>query len=133
MTKEAIAKAPSQRVRRTPVGRRNVLTVDGKDPNYVYRVVNDRGNRINQFKAAGYEICAADEVEVGDSRVGIATPTSSLAEVEVGGGQKSYVMRIRKDWYDEDQTAKQAQVKQMEAATREKALDGNYGKIDITR
>ena len=33
--KEAIAKAPSGRPQRTPIGTRNVLTVEGKDPNYV--------------------------------------------------------------------------------------------------
>ena len=37
--KEAIAKAPERRVRRTLIGQRNVLTVTGKEPGYHYRIV----------------------------------------------------------------------------------------------
>jgi hypothetical protein len=32
MTKEAIAKAPQRRAKRTTLGTRNVLKVEGKDP-----------------------------------------------------------------------------------------------------
>ena len=41
------------RVTRTPISGRNVLTVQGKEPGYVYRIVNDSGDRIAQFQAAG--------------------------------------------------------------------------------
>lgn len=127
------AKSPSGRVRRTPVGTRNVLTVSGKDPNYVYRIVNDTGDRVEQFKAAGYETVSATEVQIGDRRVNAATPEGSIAQCSVGGGMKGVVMRIPKEWYDEDQAAKQNDVAKSEETTRSDALKGTYGKFDIER
>lgn len=131
--KEAIAKAPRGRTRRTPIGTRNVLTVAGKDPNYVYRIVNDSGDRINEFLEAGYELVDEDSVKVGDKRVNKASAEGSKAQISVGQGQKAFVMRIRKEWYDEDQATKQQRVDQLEATIKEKALDGTYGKLEITR
>jgi hypothetical protein len=131
--KEAIAKAPAGRVRRTPVGRRNVLTVSGKEPGYVYRVVNDVGDNVQRYINAGYEFVEAKDVTIGDTRIGAPAATGSKAEAHVGGGTKAFVMRQKQEWYDEDQAAKQDHVNATEAATREKALDGNYGKLEITR
>ena len=132
--KEAIAKSPSGRVRRTPVGARNVLTVGGKDPNYEYRIVNDEGDRIEQFKAAGYDVVSGSDVTVGDRRINKASAEGSAATVSVGGGVKAVVMRIRKDWYLEDQQAKAEQIAATEAATKTDALNGSdYGKFTIDR
>jgi hypothetical protein len=134
MTKEAIAKAPERRVRRTPIGRRNVLTASGKEPGYVYRIVNDTGDRVQTFMDAGYELVPEKSVQVGDKRVGTpAGSEGSNATASVGGGMKAYVMRIKQEWYDEDQAAKQAHVAFTEETTREKALDGTYGKLEISR
>ena len=44
------------RPKRTPINGRNVLTVTGKDPNYVYRIVNDVGGRVDMFKEAVHEL-----------------------------------------------------------------------------
>lgn len=132
--KEAIAKSPSGRVRRTPVGARNVLTVGGKDPNYEYRIVNDEGDRVEQFKAAGYDVVSASDVTVGDRRITKASSEGSAAQVSVGGGMKAVVMRIQKDWYAEDQASKIASIAQTEAATQSEALKGSdYGKFTIDR
>jgi len=133
MTKEAIAKAPERRVRRTPVGRRNVLTVSGKEPGYFYRVVNDTSDRVKTFLDAGYELVQAEKVQVGDKRIGTTSTEGSVSQVHVGGGQKALIMRQRQEWYDEDQAAKQAHVAFTEEATKQKALDGTYGKLDIER
>ena len=59
--KEPIVKAPSGRVRRIPLSGRNVLTVQGKDPNYAYRIVNDEEDRIARFQDAGYELVADED------------------------------------------------------------------------
>lgn len=133
MTKEAIAKAPRGRVERTPVGQRNILTVRGKDPDYEYRIVNDTGDRIQSFLDAGYELVQAEDVRVGDKRVDGTTPEGTKAQVSVGQGMKAFVMRIRKDWYEEDQARKQAQIAAVEEQTRQKALNGTYGSLDISR
>lgn len=131
--KEAIAKSPSGRVRRTPVGVRNVLTVGGKEPGYEYRIVNDEGDRVEQFKAAGYDVVSASDVTVGDRRINKASTEGTVAQVSVGNGVKAVVMRINKEWYDEDQAAKIQQVADTEAATKSEALKGNYGDLKINR
>jgi hypothetical protein len=133
MTKEAIAKAPERRVRRTPVGTRNVLTVSGKDPEYEYRFVNDSGDRVQEFLDNGWEKVAAKNVRVGDKRMNQPSIEGADATASVGQGMKAFILRIRKDWYAEDQASKQAQVNASEEATREKALDGTYGKLEISR
>jgi hypothetical protein len=131
--KEPIAKSPRGRVSRTRVGQRNILTVKNKDPNYEYRIVNDIGDRIAMFEEAGYELVDAADVQVGDKRVSKATPEGSKAQVAVGGGNKGYVMRIRKEWYDEDQKAKQAHLDEVENTMKQEALNGTYGKLEIKR
>lgn len=129
--KEPIAKAPSGRVKRVPVGGRNILTVHGKDPNYVYRIVNDEDDRIARFKEGGYELVPDETVKVGDTRANAASSMSSMKQLSVGGGKKAYLMRIRKDWYEEDQKAKQDVVNAQEAAMKKKALSGTYGTLSI--
>lgn len=129
--KEAIAKAPSGRPQRVPVGTRNVLKVQGKDPAYEYRFINDSGDRVAEFLDAGYVIESADAVRVGDKRTGKATPEGSLAQYSVGQGQKALLVKIKKEWYDEDQAKKQQRVAEQERATKDKALDGTYGKLEL--
>lgn len=131
--KEAISKAPVGRVTRTPVGSRNILTVKGKDPNYEYRIVNDTDDRITQLQEAGYELVSDEAVDVGDKRVSQGTSVGSKKVFSVGQGIKAYVMRIKKEWYEEDQALKQRRVDAQESSIKEKALDGTYGKLDITR
>lgn len=128
--KEAIAKAPSGRVRRTGLGRRNVLTAEGKEPGYTYRFVNDSEDRVQEFLERGYEIVQSNKVKVGDKRVDQATPEGSVSRHSVGGGVKAILMRQKDEYYKEDQQIKQDYVAETERATKEKALDGNYGKLD---
>jgi hypothetical protein len=131
MTKEAIAKAPQRRAKRTTLGQRNVLTVVGKDADYEYRIVNDTGDRVLQLQNEDWEICDGATLQIGDRRLGNPGSTSSQAEVSVGAGTKGYVMRKRKAWHEEDQAAKQAYVAKTEEATKQNALNGNYGKLDL--
>lgn len=132
-TKENISKAPSGRVRRSPLARRNVLTVTGKEDGYEYRIVNDTEDRVAEFAERGYEPVSANKIQVGDKRVSKASPEGSVMTMSVGGGKKAVVMRIRKDWYDEDQKAKQDYVAETERATQQEALNGTYGKVEISR
>jgi hypothetical protein len=132
--KEAIAKAPERRVRRTPIGQRNILTVSGKEPGFHYRFVNDTGDRIqSEFLDNGWEVVQAKDVSIGDKRLGKPGTSGTAAEAAVGKGEKAVLLRIKQEWYDEDQDAKQAYVNKTEEAMHEKALDGTYGKLDITR
>jgi hypothetical protein len=131
--KESISKAPVSRVTRVPVSQRNILTVKGKDPNYEYRVVNDVDDRIAQFIEGGYELVPDESTDVGDKRLSQGTSVGSKKIFSVGQGTKGYLMRIKKEWYAEDQARKQGFVNQQEASIKEKALDGTYGKLEITR
>ena len=128
---------PVARPKRTPINGRNVLTVQGKDPNYVYRIVNDVGGRVDMFKEAGYEMVLDKDVKVGDRRVNSASAEGSNAQVAVDkSGTKAFVMRIPKEWYEEDQKAKQERVNELEQTIKKDALSKNdlpSGKLEITR
>ena len=125
-----IVKEPSGRPTRTPVGRRNILSVKGKEAGYEYRIVNDEFDRIDTFKEAGWGVVSNSDVRVGDKRVNSANTPGSAASVSVGNGGKGIVMRIKQEWYDEDQKAKRQEVHELEATTRKDALNGaDYGDI----
>lgn len=130
---EAISKAPSGRTRRSPLSRKNILTVSGKEDGYEYRIVNDTEDRVSQFIDAGYEVVTQDKVEVGDKRVGKSTPEGTVKQMSVGGGRKGIVMRIPKEWYDEDQKAKQAHVAETERSATKEATKGTYGDLKVSR
>jgi hypothetical protein len=46
----------------------------------------------------------------------------------VGNGVNGYLMRIPKDWYDEDQKAKMKKVDESERAMKPNTATGQYGK-----
>lgn len=131
MTEETIAKAPKTRVKRVPVGTRNRLEVIGKNPDYEYRIVNDVDDRIDRFKAAGYEVVPVSESRLATQRVGQGTPTGSIAEMPVGGGIRGVLMKIPKEWYQEDQKLKQEAIDETERSIKPKN-DGTYGDIKIS-
>jgi hypothetical protein len=131
-------KQPSGRVKRQPVGQRNRLDVKGKDENYVYRFVNDVGDRIGQFQEAGYEMVDKKSHKVGDNRVDVHSAEGSQAFVTVGvkpngEPQKGYLMRIKREWYDEDQAAKMDKVRELETSIKKPNFDGSYGDIKLSR
>lgn len=132
MTKENLVKTPTTRVRRSPVEGRNKLKILGLDPNYVYRVVNDLDDRVNSLLDRGYEFELDPNVRAGDSYIDENSRLGKVRLISVGGGIKAVLMRIRKDWYDEDQEAKYDYVNKTEQAMRPTA-DGQYGKIELTR
>lgn len=121
------------RVKRTPVGQRNVLSVSGKEDGFVYRIVNDTADRIQQFIDAGYELVDASAVRVGDKRVNTATPEGTKAQVSVGKGDKAFVMRIKDEYFKEDQAAKQAEIDRLEQTMKQKVPGADYGSLEIKR
>lgn len=134
MSRELSPKAPAARPKRTSTTVRNRLSVGNKDPNFVYRVVNDRDDRVELLKEIGYTVCTSEEVKLGDQRVDIGKTVGSVASLALGGGDKGVIMKIPKEWYDEDQANKAALVSRSEQTMKEDARkDGNYGKIEISR
>ena len=126
-------KVPSGRTKRTPLGYRNKLSVAGKDANYHYRFVNDEDDRVQDFIGAGYEIVKNADVKIGDNRVETSKGEGSDAMISVGGGTKAYLMRIKKEWYEEDQEAKLEEAKKREQAIKQPNIEGAYGSIKLER
>ena len=122
MARTTTAASPSGRVRRTPITVRNRLSVKDTDPNFHYRIVNVKDDRVEQFKEQGYEIVA--DTPVGDKRVDAPSSLGSSAEISVGQGMKAVLMRIPKEWYQDDQAAKQAQIDELEATMNAQATKG---------
>lgn len=120
--------------RRTPIGgTRNVLTMNGGDTeNFSYRIVNDTGDRVAMFQNSGYEIVCDDSIQVGDRRIANPTKEGSPIQVSVGGGMKAYLMRQKKEFYQEDQATKQQQVDKTEGAIKAQAKKAaDYGKLEV--
>lgn len=105
------------RPERVPVYKRDRISFKGMDPNYQYRVVNDVDNRLQTFLEGGYEFVEGTQ-PIGDTVVGDASPLDSRISKPVGGGITGYLMRIKKEWYDQDQAAKAAKVKETEQAIK---------------
>lgn len=128
VTKEA------NRTRRTPInGTRNRLNVRGQAPGYVYRIVNDIDDRIQTLQEIGYELVTDKGVVVGDKRISNPTQEGSPVKISVGQGTQAYVMRQKKEWFDEDQAAKQVKNNELEATMKREVSDaGFYGKLKIS-
>lgn len=122
-----------ERTRRSPVGgARDILTVYSKDPNFVYRWVRNDEGRMQWFQDRGYEVVTGDQHSVGIKAVDSGTQLGSAVTKHAGGGKLLILMRIPKEWYDEDQAAKEEAIASTEA-TMKQPVDGGYGKFEITR
>ncbi len=131
MSKRAEA-IESQKPKRVPMGRRQILKVMGNldNDNFHYRWMNDEGERLFHAQEAGYEFVSKDGLQAGDQNVESARGTESIMKKGVGMGVTAYLMRIPMEFYRQDQAAKQRVVDEMEADIR-KPKEGLTGKIEI--
>ena len=122
------------RKKRPPVnGRGDVLKLSGMEDGYVYRTFNDVGTRIAQFKEYGWETVSSDDITIG-TRNNVKAGEIASVTVDSSNGTQGIIMRIPKEWYDEDQKAKQDAIAVTEEQiTGESEKDGNYGKVSIER
>ena len=130
-----MSKTTEKRVTRKPLHQRGPHTISGeKDPDFQYRFVNDVGSRIHQMKEAGYELVTDDDMVVGESRVSDPTSQGSAKRVISKDGTVGYLMRQKKEWYEEDQAAKQAKNDELEQSMKNEATQqGYYGSIKTSR
>ena len=120
-----------KRVKRIPVsGPRDILTVTEMDPNYHYRFVNDIPGRVEKFLAGGYEV-VNHKAEVGSNTVDRGSRLGSAITKLVGNQIVAVLMRIPKEWYVEDQKAKQDNIDALEATMR--PVEADYGSLSIRR
>jgi len=128
-------KAYEKPKKRIPLGKRSVLTVGkkDKDPNYEYRFVNDKDGRINMFRDAGWEVVEKrGGMDIGDPQVGVSEQVGSIVTKSVGKGTVAYLMRIPKEFYEEDQEVKANNIAETEAGLKmEETKKGRYGKVEI--
>lgn len=128
--------AETNRKQRTPIsdGFRSRLNVRGKDSNFEYRIVNDVDGRIEQFKEGGWEVVTDESVSIGERRITTPSEQGSARTVSVGNGITGVLMKIKREWWEEDQAAKAAKVKNSTDATLEDARkSGDYGSIKVDR
>mgnify|MGYP003510647087 FL=1 len=114
MSTEKPTPAQVSRPRRTPIGRRNRLSVENRDPDYQYRIVNDVDGRVQDLLDQDYEIVL--DAKVGDKRVDEISSLGSAKQISVGNGIKAVVMKKRKDWFKDDQDLKQKEIDDLEAS-----------------
>lgn len=123
--------AKLQRKERIPVnGNRDILTVMNKKPELEYRWVVDTPGRIEKFKQGGWEVVQDEALTVGQKAVDTGSKLGSAITTS-RGGQTLVLMAIPKEWYDEDQLAKQEKVDSLEALmmqeTRSGRVEGQSG------
>jgi hypothetical protein len=133
MPRERIEKGNQpERQQRTPLyEQKDKINIKDQDPNYFYRWVDTNNpsdpERVERFQRAGYEFAPGDS-QVGDSTLEDKTTRTSVSvERNMGQGLKQVLMRIRRDWYEEDQRAKAERLNDMERAMYSEAKEGRYG------
>ena len=128
-----VVKTTEKRVQRTPLANRSVLGIKGKEPGYVYRIVNDTGDRVASFQEQGYEIVTDSSITIGDRRVGRASADGSPVQVAVGNGIDGYLMRIKEEYYKEDQAYKEQKLAELEQSMKKEANEiADYGRLKIS-
>ena len=115
-------------------GKRDILTVTGKEDGYFYCWVNDVGTQINRYKEGGYEAVEDN----GCITVGTTTPTqvggAITATVDKRTGEKAVLMRIREDWHKEDLASEQDTLQKDEKSLlrQQQEENGRYGKVEVS-
>lgn len=122
-----------KRVKRVPLGRpRHIMNVFDADPNWCYRWINDKNDRIERAKQGGYEAVVHGHV-VGETTVegGQNPKFGSAVAKQVGGGMWAVLMRIPRELYEEDQAAKEQDLLKAERQMVRDAnnAEGRYGGI----
>lgn len=106
---------------RVPVGgQRQRLSVEDKDENYVYRWVNDEAGNVDKYLQGGYEFVESD-TKVGEDQPDHGQPVDKTVSTSVGRTRYStngtaYLMRIRREYYDEDQEEKRKERRETKRA-----------------
>jgi hypothetical protein len=96
---------------------RRKTATNNRDPNFHYRIFNaddeKYAGRLEQAQQMGY-IYANDGETLGDGQGVEASSIGSSIGTHVGHGTRGVLMKIPKEYYQEDQAAKQAEVDQSE-------------------
>lgn len=118
---------------RIPVsGNRNIMTVSDQDPAFSYRWVNDTDDRIKMFERGGWKL-VDDDHAIGDTKADSSKGVGAVISKYVGANRTSYLMKIEKEYYTEDQAAKEALIAEKERAmlVQDRNAEGRYGSVTV--
>lgn len=102
-------------------GTQQRLAVYGNIPGYVLHIFNDEAGRLERALATGWEFVLPDEIELETSRR--VTETNGavdnkirhvVGKTEGDKAQYAYLMKIKKEYYDEDKKAEQDAITEKE-------------------
>ena len=122
---------PEERRRRRSFGTPESRLAVPEREGYVRRWVNDTPGRVAMFEESGYTPVLNKDIS---GSVG-SMSKSPTAKVSIHGGvsdsgapMKMYLMEQKREWYEEDQIAKQKPVDETDKAIREGSL-GSQGQM----
>ena len=85
--------------------------------------------KLNKYGEAGWELVDEASLVVGDSRVKDVSDISSARQVTSDDGTVSFLMKIKKEYYEEDQASKRAINEEQERALQTDASSMGYGTL----
>lgn len=128
------SRANEGRSRRIPLGRARQKLSAKQIDGYVTRWINDENGRVQQAQEGGYEFVTQEEAgHIGEDNSDGNTDLGDHVSKTVGSGtnghpMRAFLMKIRKEYYEEDQAAKQSQIDEVENAIRRGMnVDGSAG------
>lgn len=128
---------PEGREVRVPVGVQRMKMSAPERKGYVRRWVNDEmDGRVQRFKEGGYQFVEDAKLQIGDHNIGnenknLGTRVSRVVGTHPNGEPKlAYLMEIKKEFYDEDQRAKEKINREIDDAIKSGALSNNVPTSD---
>ena len=124
---------PARQRRSSFNGTRQKLSVNSQIPGYHLHIFNDnKDGRIQQALDSGYEFVAPEEVGVVTSNVtshntDLGDRVRYLVGTDNGEPLYAYLMKIKQEWYEEDQKELQARNDRTDAAIRKGQIAGTSG------
>lgn len=128
------------RRKRTPLSAiQQRLQIRHSPPGYVCRWINDSGGRLQSALDGDYQF-VTDEGVMAERAGTTGTESDKRISyiVDKTNGMKAYLMAIRQEFYDEDQTAKQRKIDDLDRALKSgqhdrESGDGRYEPGEIKR
>lgn len=123
-----------------PSGRRKSSTFNGTEgklvvnkqiEGYHMHIMNDYPGRIDQALESGYEFVTSNEI--GGTTVNVTDRNTDLGDKvrflvgrnESGGPLYAYLMKIKQEWYDEDQAVLQSRNDKIDSSIRKGSINGD--------
>lgn len=124
-----------ERPERIPLGDKNIMTVRGLNDRdeYVYRWINDEGDRIVDCYNAGYEFVDKNGLIVGDATVETRASNVGILSKNVGNGVTAYLMKqLREQWVADRKARVDDKTDLSEAGLKQPNKDaGFYGSATV--